>query len=567
MFSISGNNWEESFINQRIIDKIKIDHNFSDIVAKIIALRKYDKLEIDSINENIEVINPFLRNNDFIKAQIILNNSIKNNEKIFILGDYDVDGCVSTSLLINFLKNFNVKIEYYIPNRFSDGYGATIKLIKKIGMKKPNLVIMLDCGSNANESIKFLKSKNIKTIVIDHHEIYKPYPSTECLINPKKICNYNEYDYFCTSALTYFLIDKIIKEKKIKYSLDESLSYVLLATISDVMPLRKLNRIIANNVIRKKILDNTYLFKKILEYKKLKKKIEVEDLGFLVGPILNAAGRLEDSNQVVNLLTSDNLKPKNLMIEKLISLNNKRKNIENLSIKEMNLNKIKNKRDYVLVEFEKMINEGIIGIIASRLKEYFNKPTVILTKSSNIYKASARSTYNFNIGKYIKKGIDNNIIISGGGHNLAAGFTIKKEKIKDFKKFINDSFKKNNQDLKKNYISKISFKAINTDFLSDIRKLSPFGENNPNPIFLLEKVKIKKPKIVSNKFVSFFIKSKYGKLLPGISFNYLESKINENLINNKNEMNLIVQIKENHWNNKKNLQLIVLDLMVLPNKA
>ena len=124
MFSISGNNWEESFINQRIIDKIKIDHNFSDIVAKIIALRKYNKLEIDSINENIEVINPFLRNNDFIKAQIILNNSIKNNEKIFILGDYDVDGCVSTSLLINFLKNFNVKIEYYIPNRFSDGYGA-----------------------------------------------------------------------------------------------------------------------------------------------------------------------------------------------------------------------------------------------------------------------------------------------------------------------------------------------------------------------------------------------------------------------------------------------------------
>ena len=212
MISISGNHWEEYHINQRIIDKIRLDHEFSEIVAKLIAVRKFSKLEIDSINNNIEIINPFLMNGDFEIAQKILKKSIKENEKIFIIGDYDVDGCISTSIMTNFLKHLDAKVEFYIPNRFLDGYGATLDLVKKVEKKKPSLIIMLDCGSNAKDSIEYLNSKNIKTIIIDHHEIFKPYPKANCIINPKKNCDYSEFDYYCTAALTYFFVETMNKK-------------------------------------------------------------------------------------------------------------------------------------------------------------------------------------------------------------------------------------------------------------------------------------------------------------------------------------------------------------------
>ena len=198
MLSVSGKYWEETAINKRLVDKIKFDNNFSEIISKIIISRNFDKSEIYSIRNNILLSNPFLRNKDFINGAVVLNNSIQNDEKILIIGDYDVDGCVSASLWVNFFNQLKKPISYYIPHRVKDGYGAGLNLVKNLIKRKPDLVIMVDCGSNSTESVKFLKSKKIKTIIIDHHEIYKPYPKAECLINPKKECDYKEYNYFCS---------------------------------------------------------------------------------------------------------------------------------------------------------------------------------------------------------------------------------------------------------------------------------------------------------------------------------------------------------------------------------
>ena len=333
------------------------------------------------------------------------------------------------------------------------------------------------------------------------------------------------------------------------------------------MPLRKLNRIIAKNVIKNFQDQDNYIYNKILNLKKINRPFEINDFGFLIGPIINSAGRLGDANKVVKLLTTQNYNVKNQIIEQIIKINDKRKKVEENFFKEIDINKVKNSNDEIIIISKELINEGIIGIIASRLKEYFNKPSIVLTRSGNFYKASARSTQNFNIGKYIKSAIDKKIITSGGGHNLAAGFVIKKNKIREFEFFINDLYKKHIIKSKKNYISKISASAINFDFFQDINKLGPFGTENTNPVFLLEDVNIIKPKIIKERFVNFFIKSSSGKLIPAISFNFLESPLNKILLSDKNKMSLIVQIKENIWNNKKNLQLIVLDCIRNPNKA
>lgn len=567
MLSVSGKYWEEINVSKRIVDKVKNDNNFSEIISKIIISKKFDKEELNSINYDLEVSNPFLDNKDFKKGHSLLKESLKNKEKIVVVGDYDVDGCVSTSLIVNYFKLINKNIDYYIPNRFLDGYGASLKLIKKLTLKNPNLIIMVDCGSNSNETINYLNQKKIKSIIIDHHEINRPYPNADCLINPKKDCDYNALSYFCSSTLVYFFISSLLNNKDLMNSYDKNLINVVLASICDVMPLRKLNRIIAKNVIKNFQDQDNYIYNKILNLKKINRPFEINDFGFLIGPIINSAGRLGDANKVVKLLTTQNYNVKNQIIEQIIKINDKRKKVEENFFKEIDINKVKNSNDEIIIISKELINEGIIGIIASRLKEYFNKPSIVLTRSGNFYKASARSTQNFNIGKYIKSAIDKKIITSGGGHNLAAGFVIKKNKIREFEFFINDLYKKHIIKSKKNYISKISASAINFDFFQDINKLGPFGTENTNPVFLLEDVNIIKPKIIKERFVNFFIKSSSGKLIPAISFNFLESPLNKILLSDKNKMSLIVQIKENIWNNKKNLQLIVLDCIRNPNKA
>lgn len=567
MYSVSGKNWKEISINQRIIDQIKNDTKFSDLVSKIIISRKFSNLELLSLNNSIELFNPFNQEKDFHLGHKILKDALELNEKIVIIGDYDVDGCVSTSLFINFFKMIKKEVEYYIPNRFSDGYGANLKLIKRIVKKKPNLVIMLDCGSNAVDTIRFLNSKKIKSIIIDHHELYKPYPKSSCLINPKKKTDYNKYDYFCTSALVYFFINAYFKTNDSKNLFEKNLIFVVLATICDVMPIRDINRIIVIKVFKDLKKYNYSLFQKILEIKKIKRTLNIEDLSFLIGPIINSAGRLGDANKIVKLITTDDDFIKNQILNEIIETNEKRKNIEKNFIKELNLYKIDKNKDKVLILHEYLCNEGIIGIIASRLKEIFNKPSIVLTKLGDIYKASARSTSNFNLGKYIKNAIDKNLILNGGGHNMAAGFTIKKEKIIRFKKYINASFKKVENSFNKEYVSKISLNGINIKFYNDIKILEPFGFGNENPFFLIENVKILKPKIINDRFISFYIKSKNGKLFPSISFNYLESNVARALMSYKNNVSLIVQIKENIWNNKKNLQLMVIDIITDPNNA
>ena len=188
-----------------------------------------------------------------------------------------------------------------------------------------------------------------------------------------------------------------------------------------------------------------------------------------------------------------------------------------------------------------------------------------MTKVGSFFKGSARSIPDFNIGLYIKEAIDEKILINGGGHNLAAGFTINSNNISKFKDYLNFKFSKKKKLNNENYISRISLSAINKKFYEYLGMIAPFGENNSNPIFLLENVRIIKPRLIKNTYVSFFVKSRAGKTISGISFNLLNSEISKNLLYNKSLMSLIVQIKENCWNNKKNIQLIVLDIIKKPN--
>ena len=563
MISVSGKNWIERKVNKNSVEKIKQDYKFNEILSKLIVSRNFDEDEINNINNDLKIINIFKNNNDFKEASKILINSIKNNEKICILGDYDADGTAATSLLVRYFNYIKQPHFYYIPDRVKDGYGATKRLFQKLILNQPKLVIMVDCGSTSNEAIDFLNQNKIKSIIIDHHEINKPYPVSNVIINPKKDITRNEESYLCATSLTYFFLDYLIKSIGSDFKINNYLIFVLLATVCDVMPLRKINKIIASNVIKGFKINDNAIFKFIFEQLNLNKKLSIDDLGYLIGPIINSGGRLGFSNYGVELLTTDNLKLIKKRSIELIKLNEKRKLLEQNILDQINYEKINKNNNKVIIYYNANLNEGLIGIIAARLKDYFNKPSIVITKSNNILKASARSTSNYNIGNLIKLLIDKKIIENGGGHNMAAGFSIKKNKLKRLNEFIqNDySYKILNSNLSY-YESEVSASIINTQFMDEINKLGPFGNHNFMPIFMIRNVKIIKSSIVNKKHISAIVKPNTGSSFKSICFNSVNTQVGNYLLSYKKQIDIIGEINENIWNNKKIIQLNIKDLVL-----
>ena len=564
MISISGKKWEEKKINKNSIEKLKQDYNFSGILSKLIISRKFDQTELSSIDNHLNLNNVFLKNTDYEKSIDLVANSISKQEKICILGDYDVDGSAATSLFIRFFESIKHPFFYYIPDREKDGYGATKKLFQKLILNKPALIIMVDCGSTSNEAIDFLNEKKIKSLIIDHHEINKPFPKANVIINPKKDNGYIEYDYLCATTLVYFFLDSLTKKSSSKIKISDYLIYVLLATVCDVMPLRKLNRLIAITVFKNFDINKNIAFNEMFYLKNKKNKININDLGYLIGPILNSGGRLGKSNLASELLSSDNLEIVNSISKNLIILNDKRKEIEASTLNEIKFEKIEKENKDVIIYFNSNINEGLIGIIAARLKDHFNKPSIVITTSGDVLKGSARSVPNYNIGRAIKNSLDENIILSGGGHNMAGGFTLKKDNLEIFKKFFFKDFLKSGVSLDNNfnYDAEISSIAFNKVFFDDIKKLGPFGMGNPVPTFLFKDLKIIKTITSSDKNIPSVLKSKIGYSINAIAFNTVDTKIGEYLINYKKNLNVIGQINENFWNNKNTLQLTIRDLIL-----
>ena len=560
MISISGNIWEEIKFNSRQSKKISQDYNLNSILSSIITEKKYDKEEIFSLNNKIDLINPFLKDVDFINSKNLLIEFIKYKKKIFIIGDYDVDGSVATSLLIKFFKKIKHPYDFYIPDRTEDGYGISEKLFKKLKNRLTELIVIVDSGSKSKKAIDYLNKINVKSIIIDHHEVIKPYPKSNVFINPKKNKNTN-HSNLCASALVYFLTDILKKYFKIKDYNKSDLFLTALATVCDVMPLRGLNRNIILKSFYEYNFNDIYFVNYFLKQLKINNKFEFEDFGYLIGPILNSGGRLNKSNLATQLIISENKEEIEKISKILINQNKKRKEIEKKIINEIDRNKdlIKIDNEFILIK-NTTINEGLIGIIAARFMERYNKTIIVITQSKDLLKGSARSTENINIGSIINTAVLKNILLNGGGHKMAAGFSMNKKNFNTFIKFLSE-LRTKNQILKKRYISKISSSSINIEFIKNLERLAPFGNSNKRPIFLVENLKIIKPKKIRETHISCFLKDRRNKLFNSIVFNATSTELGKYILNYKKEINVLCEFKLYGSNNNK-ININIIDIIV-----
>ncbi len=559
MISVSGKEWKEHKIPKRLIDKYSNDFNISENLSKFYLIRNFNKEDILVKNITGHNLNIFSKNKDFLSASKMIIDIIKNKQKTLIFGDYDVDGISSITIISSFFKYLNHPFKYVIPDRFIDGYGPNIELLDKNLDKEISNIIFLDCGSNSHDVINYFKTKKIKTIIIDHHIINNlNIPKSDILINPTKDSQKFIDRNVCAATLTFFLVDIINKKLNSKFKLNDYFIYCLISTICDVMPLRGFNRKILTIGFKNLNVKNKGLKKLISN--NLKKRLTYQDVGFNIGPLINASGRIAKANDVVELFLSQNDYKIDEIINKMNSHNVTRKRIEQDNLNLIDFRKYHNKN--VVFIYNKRFHQGTIGIIAAKLSKIFNKPCFIVTQSNNLLKCSIRSGNDIKINNTINKLISNKLIISGGGHDQAGGFSAKKTFLPDIEEFLNNEYKTLKIKKKSYFDSFAIFPKKNSSIVNDLKSLEPFGKDNPEPIFYFKNVKSIKSKIINNRHVQNILKNKSGRSIKSLSFDCVNSELGKYLLNFKKEFDLIGCIVENNWNNKKELELRVIDIIL-----
>ena len=505
-------------------------------------------------------------------------NEIENKNPIGIFGDYDVDGATSAALLKLFLQYFGIEVHIHIPDRFLEGYGPNISALNSLVSKGSNLIITVDCGINSHEPLKELNKTDIDCIIIDHHTPDDDLPPAFSIVNPKRKENGIEYHYLSAVGVTFIMIVGLTRElrqrgifEKIKEpNLFRFLDLVALGTVCDVVPLKGLNRCFVKaglNIIsqRKNLGINA-----LCDISDLNKIPDEETLGYKLGPKINAAGRIGSSDIGVSLLISKDISKANELASKLYQLNEKRKKLTNnstleaIGMVESEKNKIGKLPDFLFLVGENW-NEGIIGILAGKIKEKYNRPCCVISLGQNHSKGSARSIANIPIGEYFLEALDKKLLLKGGGHDLAAGLTIENNKIQMFKDFliskVEHAFQENELVSEISVTSELSISALNSDLMDWIKKLGPWGQGNPIPKFLIKDVIIKK--------LVFFGKEKQH-LLVKVSdnsgeidckiFNINETAFSSVLEKNKS-LHLLGNLVSNEWNNKNKVEFNLIDIM------
>ena len=478
------------------IDALSKDLDCSYVIANLLLQRGVNTAEEAHafFNPTLNMLHdPFLMK-DMDKAVTRLERAIGNEEKIMIYGDYDVDGTTAVALLYKYLKNKCENPEYYIPDRYTEGYGVSIRAIDYAAENGISLMIVTDCGVKAVEKVRYAKSKGVDVIICDHHTPGDELPDAVAVLDPqRKDCNY-PYRWLSGCGVSF----KLAQAYSLRHNLPMSDLYKLLDLVcvsiaSDIVPITGANRILAYFGMLQLNQNPSLGLKTILKFSGIDKDLTVNDIVFRIGPKINAAGRVESGNKSVELLIADDEKKAAEVAGSINNFNDQRKKLDH-DITEEALEYI-NQSHYdqtqkATVLYNPNWHKGVIGIVASRLTEYYYRPTVILTESNGLATGSARSVEGFDLYYAISQCSE--YLENYGGHKYAAGLTLKLENIEPFKakfqKIVSETITEEMLTPQINIDVQIKLNDITAELYTMIQKFAPFGPNNTIPVFMTDNV-------------------------------------------------------------------------------
>ena len=436
-----------------------------------------------------DLINPFLMK-DMDAAVDRLNDAMGHKERILVYGDYDVDGCTAVALVYKFLRQFYSNIDYYIPNRYDEGYGVSKKGIdfaKDTGVK---LIIILDCGIKAIEEITYAKEQGIDFIICDHHVPDEVLPPAVAILNPKRQDDTYPFKNLCGCGVGFKFMQAFAKNNNIPFSrLVPLLDFCAVSIAADLVPVVDENRILAFHGLKQLNQNPSLGLKAIIDICGLNgRELSMSDIIFKIGPRINASGRMENGKKSVDLLVEREYSLALHQARHIDEYNEQRKDVDRQMTEEANqivarLESQKHQSSIVL--YDEHWKKGVIGIVASRLTEIYFRPTVVLTRDENLATGSARSVAGFDVYAAIKSCRD--LLLNFGGHTYAAGLTMKWADVKEFRErfqaFVEDHIEPEQREAILDIDAIIDFKDITKKLYSDLKRFAPFGPGNPKPIF------------------------------------------------------------------------------------
>ena len=436
-----------------------------------------------------DLINPFLMK-DMDIAVDRLNDAMGRKERILVYGDYDVDGCTAVALVYKFLLQFYSNIEYYIPDRYDEGYGVSKKGIDYAKEQGVKLIIILDCGIKAIDEIAYAKEQGIDFIICDHHVPDEKQPDAVAILNPKREDDPYPFKDLCGCGVGFKFMQAFAKNNGIPFSrLIPLLDLCAVSIAADIVPVVDENRILAFHGLKQLNQNPSVGLKAIIDICGLNnRELSMSDIIFKIGPRINASGRMENGRESVDLLVEKDLGMALRMAKHINEYNEQRKDIDKQMTEEANqiVARLENqKHQSSIVLYDENWKKGVIGIVASRLTEIYFRPTVVLTRDGDYATGSARSVTGFDIYSAIKS--CRHLLVNFGGHTYATGLTLRWDRIKEFRmafqQYVDDHILPEQTEANLKIDSVIDFKDITKRLHNDLKKFSPFGPGNPKPLF------------------------------------------------------------------------------------
>jgi single-stranded-DNA-specific exonuclease len=580
--SVTDRSWKLKEISIDRITTIMQKFDVSELQARLIASREpnFDLIQhfIDPKIKNL--MNDPYELLDMDKAVNRTLHAIKTSEKICIYGDYDVDGATSSALLRIFFESLGLEVMVYIPDRIRDGYGLSAAALSKIKAEGIDLVITVDSGSLAHEAIDAGNVLGLDTIVIDHHLTLEHLPNAIAVINPNRLDEKTKYTYLAAVGVSFlFAVGLISALKKDGYfertnlipiNLMDLMDLVALGTVCDVMPLVGLNRAFVKQGLKVLASRKNIGLKALSDIASIDQAPTCYHLGFVLGPRINAGGRVGESFLGSKLLSTKCEFESREIVEKLEIFNNERKKLESEIIAEAKLlGALQVDQNIILVSGD--WHPGVIGVVAGKLKELYKKPVAVVSIIDGICKASCRSVKGVDFGSALAEAKQLDLVEVGGGHAMAAGFTTSELKLDALHKFLNEKFAKYQgliaQGLISEYELELTSSAISKELHAEIHMLAPFGQGNNEPLVKVNDLFVLKAYIVGEKHISCLFandrNSYKGQALKAIIFNSVGTKIEEYILSKMpHKLSIIGTIQIQHYNGNAYPQIVVQDIIV-----
>jgi len=513
-----------------------------------------------------ELIDPFLMN-DMDVAVDRLNDAMGRKERIMVYGDYDVDGCTAVALVYKFLQQFYSNMEYYIPDRYEEGYGISRKALDYAAEQGVKLIIVLDCGIKAIGEIDYARQLGIDFIVCDHHVPDDELPEAVAILNPKREDSTYPFKHLCGCGVGFKFMQAFAKNNGIPFSrLIPLLEFCAVSIAADIVPVTGENRILAFHGLKQLNQNPSTGLKAIIDICGLTgRELTMSDIIFKIGPRINASGRMQNGTDAVDLLVERDLQKALTAAAHINEQNERRKDVDKQMTEEANqiIEKLESQKHQAsIVLYDENWKKGVVGIVASRMTEMYYRPTVVLTRSGEHATGSARSVAGYDIYDAVKSCRD--ILENFGGHTYAVGLTLKIENIPEFRRrfqeYVNTHIQPEQTEATLEIEEMVDFKDITKKLMNDLKKFAPHGPDNPKPLFCTRNVyDYGTSKVVGRQQEHIkleLVDSRSSNVMNGIAFGQSQAA---RYIKSKRSFDIVYTIEENSYK-RNEVQLQIEDI-------